>query len=275
MAGRGARFLRGFARTGSAATKRLVEGLIYFDEIEKQRKVEERQARQDAQNERYTNARIAEMQEPKEEKPLSETEYLSQLLQSDPEKYYGHLKRKEEITRKPEKAESDEPDILVDSEGKVSIRGKNPEKVRTQMINLNIPHFKADKPEQPKPLTQDQIVDTEEKILGITFSPTLGDNETPNPFYGKADSLRQAWGIPSAQPESVTAKPATGALAPFKFDFGDLKDKVGGGTPATAPTDDFIPDMNNPDIAKAYQALKNKQMSEEQFYRFAKEQMGQ
>jgi hypothetical protein len=240
------------------------------------------------------------MAETKAATPKSKDQYMAELLQSDPEKYYEILGREEGV-----KAQYKEPKRPEDRTGvgEAVPLIKNRKKERdsqisewensfSQNVGLDYPIYKQLTDETNHPgtlafkLSKMGIVDKEGNPLGdnsisamlesakrMPPRPTPYEVPTGNAFSALSDSVEIARQDPQMaaalmgvgeQPATMPSPPDKTAPAPV----GDLKPEF---TPEQAA---FVPDMNDPEIQKAYKKLQAKEWTQEQFDTFAKQWMG-
>jgi hypothetical protein len=269
-------FLRDFAfgavQGGKGVTDAILEGLRQ----EKEAKIlAQREKAQGILNQLNT-ARIDETNRANQPKPMAPS--YGYAPNGDEWKIENGIKSYTGVNKgKPEKADkSNEPKFQYDKEGNWTVSGNDPVNMRVAMINAGIPINKPGKPL----ITPSQRATIKKNVDAIAGFPNYkgkdGKPGDPNPLYGKQDSIYSDW---TGQTEQVPVDPAT--------DFvGNLRNMIASGAnpqatsvpaeqPFTPQQASFVPDMNDPEIKKAYQALQNKQITQEDFDDFAKQRMGQ
>jgi hypothetical protein len=199
MARRGEKFLLGLAKSLGGSARARVQAIIEYDRQQKEEQARERQAKLDALNERYTNARIADLAETKQRNPVK----LEHGFAPDGTEYWYNPETGEtKYGNKFHKSESDKGDKVVAHSlpgGGISYSGPA-NLVGREMIDRGIPFNVKPKEEKVAKMTPYQMANLRAKA-GDLASFAKYESGTPNPAYGKSDSLLTSWMGPQSNPE--------------------------------------------------------------------------
>jgi len=178
----------GASSIGRKWSNSLMQAIAIWEERDKARKQQERQANVDALNEELIRARIAEMQnKPQPETPDQKRKYDLDTYRS-----------KKEIDKEFETPkDTKSKDKFQVSRNGITLTADSPEELRKRMIEMDMPFYEEDKPKQ---LTEDQAINDAAGIMAARKEANQQFSFEPEALTNLGDTLQGIFPEPTVAP---------------------------------------------------------------------------